>query len=75
MEAKDKAKEMYDKYWFTLFGRGEDRYNRAKKCALICVEGIINYINERNMSSDQEIDNKYNDLDFYNNVRREIEEL
>ena len=64
MEAKEKAKELVDKFTFTCIECDYDW--KAKQCALICVDEIINIID----AEDQFI--LYN---YWQQVKQEIDKL
>ena len=55
---REKAKKLVDK--FTDVEDGEMYIGKAKKCALICVEELINYSKE------------WDDDDYWQAVKREI---
>ena len=67
MTPKEKAIELYEKYYYTFppfDGEGEFEHNLSKKCAIICVDEII-----KTRISGNEF--------FYNwdEVKKEIEKL
>jgi len=71
MTPKLKAKELVDKYWIYLRAGllyDEEAKDDAKHCALIAVDEILHSLSYK-MSSNIE------ELDYYNEVRQEIEKL
>lgn len=64
MEAKDKAKELFDSYWYCLLQSNiENRNYWSKQCALIAVDEILDL---------NDIDGEYS---YYLEVKQEIEKL
>jgi hypothetical protein len=59
MTPKEKAKDLFDKYWEEI----EIGYNNSKQCALIAVDEIINYSDE------------WGDSEYWQEVKQEIEKL
>jgi len=48
MQAKDKAKELVDGFYYTISDIPEyNRDERAKQCALICVNEILSFLMDR----------------------------
>lgn len=67
-EAKEEAKELVLSFYIyvaTQVGEIPMEWNKAKKCALICVDEILNAVATI-------ADKKY---DFYTEVKKEIEKL
>lgn len=66
MEAKEKAKELIDKFTFTC--REWDYEDNSKQCALIAVDEILNRNNFL-------ISIPLKDIEYWNEVKNEIEKL
>jgi len=81
MTAKEKAKDIYDSYWYCLMQ--SDIHNRhywSKECALILVDEIIQ--NQTKILDEMQyklilggIKSITMQSDYWNNVKRYIEEL
>jgi hypothetical protein len=70
MSAKDKAKDIYDSYWYCLLQ--SDIHNRhywSKQCALITVDEILKQCWDYR---DIDLQASY---DYWQEVKQEIEEL
>jgi predicted SPOUT superfamily RNA methylase MTH1 len=67
MTAKDKAKELVDKYW--NYSPGTLFFEDAKECALIAVDEMINYL----LDSDWALIN--NKAKYWQEVKQEIQNL
>jgi len=72
MTPKEKAKELFDKMFFIIENKGmyDDLY-RAKQCALIAVDEIIDSEPQYEWSNDY----WKNPNDFWQEVKQEIENL
>ncbi len=72
MEAKDKAKELVDKYLDNkcFDGRYGEDYNYIY-CALIAVDEIINTLSIEPIR----VNNNYQTLNYWQEVKQEIEKL
>lgn len=61
MTAKEKAKELLDKYYNTeCIEETDDAYmceHLAKKCAIVCVDEIIEYVKEWDVDLNLEFNN------------------
>jgi hypothetical protein len=71
MTPKEKAKELFDKFYSAIPSDeiGEN-YSSAKQCALIAVDELLWLLNE----IDYDL-NSDNAIIFYNEVKQEIEKL
>ena len=67
MTPKEKAIELYDKFIFPCWEC--DEFDRAKQCALIAVDEIVNAIDWHKF----ETPNK--ELEYWRQVKQEIEKL
>lgn len=79
MEAKEKAKELYEK--FRPFAASLDEgiagwHKSAKACAIIAVDEMIDFISEMADTACW-VDGKFihNACDYWNQVKQEIEKL
>jgi hypothetical protein len=80
MEAKEKAIELVEKYAIWNWTETTCNYERAKQCALIAVDEIINYLTiiEQNETADFAFGGSYNGDDYFNywqHVKQEIKKL
>ena len=76
MTPKEKAKELINKYWITINEIELDfiSWNQAKHCALICVNEIIISLTQYGKDSN-ELQNMDRELNYWNEVKQEIEKL
>jgi len=77
MSAKEKAKELVDKYYYSMNPNAPDcniSYNQAKQCAIIAVDELINAFIElsRQESGTTHIDFGHG---YWQDVKSEIEKL
>ena len=72
MTPKDKAKELFNHFlkWMETI----DNKNEAKQCALICVDEIENALIEYGDDCN-ELQNMDRTLNYWQNVRKELETL
>ncbi len=73
MKAKQEAKELYDKFFWKFYAHtGKTRIDLSKKCALICVDRLIQEWNdwERNEHGGKP-EGIYNQ-DYWQEVKQEI---
>lgn len=81
MTAKEKAKDIYDSYWYCLMQSDiRNRHYWSKECALILVDEIIQ--NQTKILDEMQyklilggIKSITMQSDYWNNVKRYIEEL
>lgn len=81
MTAKEKAKDIYDSYWYCLMQSDiPNRHYWSKECALILVDEIIQ--NQTKVLDEMQyklilggIKSITMQSDYWNNVKRYIEEL
>ncbi len=78
MEAKEKAKELVESFLYlrlpnelVKFPEGL-RISQAKQCALICVDEIIEVLN---VKQGGKIHNQMGFIDYWQEVKQEIEKL
>ena len=76
MKAKEKAKELHDKYYYEIwnnvsFDDESEVYESAKQCALLCVDLIIRC----NPHSNPFNTDVYSTMEFWIKVKQEIEKL
>ena len=69
MEAKEKALELYKKLYNTKTNNEIAEYENAKRCALICVDEVLNGGPIYPFNDRDDADN------FYRDVKSEIEKL
>lgn len=75
--AKEKAKELVDKYYYLFLIKLENTidYRSSKKCALIALNEVLDFM----MNDDKESETCYwanhPTLDYWYNVKHEIENL
>jgi hypothetical protein len=76
MTSIEKAKELYDNYWYCLMQSNiENRKYWSKECALIAVDEIINS-NPTSQLSDPFLGNRtYENVNYWKDVKKEIEKL
>ncbi len=67
MTPKDKAKELVDKFIPILDYGQTEKFNQAKKCAVICVEEIIKCTFGKY--------NSFAHIDYWEKVKQEINKL
>lgn len=72
MSAKEKAKELVDKYYPLASSYVDDRHKVAKECALIAVDEIIKEIKSIEFNHDIDIQGV---VDYYDEVKKEIDLL
>ena len=71
MTPKEKAKDLYDSYWYCLLQSNIEKRNYwSKQCALIAVEEILNTL--YSIPFGNALDNE---LEYWNEVKQEIEKL
>jgi len=72
MTAKEKAKELFDKYWTLIAYKIEGSVGRLviKQCALIAVDEMLTWFKAHSYST-----KNYDAFVFYNEVKQEIENL
>ena len=71
MTAEEKAKELYDKYFWTQYPIvGTTRSKITKQCALICVDIILNDVG----AQDWEVDTATK-TNYWQEVKKELEKL
>jgi hypothetical protein len=70
MTPKQKAKELVDKYNKDIILYWDLSYNQAKKCALIAVDEILDEIQPFELAWEYQ-----SKIEFWNNVKKEIETL
>jgi len=72
MTPKEKAKELFDKYWTLIAYKIEGSVGRLviKKCALIAVDEMLTWFKAHSYST-----KNYDTFVFYNEVKQEIENL
>ena len=72
MTPKEKAKELYDKYWTLIAYKIEGSVGRLviKQCALIAVDEMLTWFKDHSYST-----KNYDAFVFYNEVKQEIEKL
>ena len=71
MTPQEKAKDLYDSYWYCLFESNIEKRNYwSKQCALIAVEEILNTL--YSIPFGNALDNE---LEYWNEVKQEIEKL
>jgi hypothetical protein len=69
MTPQEKAKDLYDSYWYCLFQSNIEKRNYwSKQCALIAVDEMTKY--NPNIYHNDMVKEKY-----YNEVKQEIEKL
>jgi hypothetical protein len=76
MNAKEKAKELIDKMWIYAIPNANGSWNNAKQSALICVDEILEsleLIEELNSAFLSQYKN--NNIDYWQEVKQEIEKL
>jgi hypothetical protein len=64
MTPKEKAQELFDKYFEVT-----NNYYQAKECALIAVDEIMNVLNKHLPAEDYKV------MNYYQEVKQEIEAL
>ncbi len=75
MTPKEKAKELYSKFEDSITGLdGDEWYNSAKQCALICVDAMEKTLTEYGEDS-HELQNMDSYFRYLENVKQEIEKL
>jgi hypothetical protein len=80
MTPQEKAKDLYDSYWYCLFQSNIEKRNYwSKQCALIAVDEIIKvcpYIRQKDLETLQQLNapNIYF-VEYWNEVKQEIEKL
>jgi len=82
MKEKEKAQELFEKY-LSYVECGDNIYNiniqmrNAKQCATICVDEILKalYTYNSNYLCNLTIDQAKSDIEYYNRVKQEIENL
>jgi len=73
MTAKEKAKDLYDSYWYCLFESNIEKRNYwSKQCALIAVDEMLDfrnglYINEGSLAHKYLLDIKH-EIENYENT-------
>jgi hypothetical protein len=68
MTPKEKAKDLYDSYWYCLFQSNIEKRNYwSKQCALIAVDEILKVASFYNDSQAE--------VTYWNEVKQEIEKL
>jgi len=71
MTPQEKAKDLYDSYWYCLFQSNIEKRNYwSKQCALIAVDEILD-VDCFDMS-EEHFDNH---IEFWEEVKQEIEKL
>ena len=69
MTPQEKAKDLYDSYWYCLLQSNIEKRNYwSQQCALIAVDEIIYYL-EIVLGVDKE------DFEYWNEVKQEIEKI
>jgi hypothetical protein len=64
MTPQEKAKDLYDSYWYCLFESNIEKRNYwSKQCALIAVDTVLWMASH------------YATIDYWNEVKQEIEKL
>jgi hypothetical protein len=64
MTPQEKAKDLYDSYWYCLFESNIEKRNYwSKQCALIAVDAVLWMASH------------YATIDYWNEVKQEIEKL
>ena len=72
MTPKEKAQELFDKMFLVIENKGMyDDLFKAKQCALIAVDEIINTLSIEPIR----VNNKYQTLNYWQEVKQEIEKL
>ena len=76
MTPKEKAKELYYKYWDMLYELSDrviptEISEQAKQCALICVDEILKSLN----NIEGQHSTLYEEEDYFKEVKQEIEKL
>ena len=83
MTAKEKAKQLVQRFYFSLPNNGSftglnninRRWEEGKKCALIAIDEIINS-NPTSQRSDPFLGNRtYENVNYWKDVKQEIEKL
>ena len=71
MTPQEKAKDLYDSYWYCLFQSNIEKRNYwSQQCALIAVEEILNTL--YSIPFGNALDNE---LEYWNEVKQEIKKL
>ena len=72
MTPKEKAEEIFDKYWTLIAYKIEGSVGRLviKQCALIAVDEMLTWFKAHSYSN-----KNYDAFVFYNEVKQEIEKL
>ena len=68
-QAKDKAKELVDRFYFSKISTNRFRNEEAKQCALICVDEMLKNEVNTTMYPNDSI------MDYWEEVKQEIEKL
>jgi hypothetical protein len=75
MTPKEKAQELFNKFFRNIIGYGPRERETAKQCALIAVDEIINS-NPTYELSDPFLGNRiYENVNYWKDVKKEIENL
>ena len=75
MTTKKKAKELFDKYYPLASSYVDDRHGVAKQCAKIAVEEILKNSVMNYSGSDFSNNEILSDIDYWIEVKKEINEL
>ena len=71
MTPQEKAKDLYDSYWYCLFQSNIEKRNCwSQQCVLIAVEEILNTL--YSIPFGNALDNE---LEYWNEVKQEIKKL
>ena len=72
MTPQEKAKDLYDSYWYCLLQSNIEKRNYwSKQCALIAVDEIIN----SNPHSNPLNTDVHSTMSYWNEIKQEIEKL
>ena len=70
MTPKEKAKDLYDSYWYCLFESNIEKRNYwSQQCALIAVDEILNTI-EYSSQADE-----LSKVNYWQEIKQEIEKI
>ena len=70
MTPKEKAKDLYDSYWYCLFESNIEKKNYwSQQCALIAVDEILNTI-EYSSQADE-----LSKVNYWQEIKQEIEKI